>query len=177
MVYFFTPKEKNYYEKIKLLNYELFSCPSQVIQRRILSRDNKKGVMSCASKITLQMNAKMGHPIWFIENRHKFWQTAGQKVAVGSIAISKAKKGSAISFVGTTDAKLIRYTSTGDMVRSKEALSAAFFEGIFTSWIKAYFIANEKGLPGVIVIYREGLNDVQARSAFEFEINGLKMAL
>ena len=104
-------------------------------------------------------------------------KVACQNAEIHVFLVSKAKKGSAISFVGTTDTKLIRYTNAGDMVRSRDALSAAFFEGIFTSWIKAYFIANEKGLPGVIVIYREGLNDVQARSAFEFEINGLKMAL
>ena len=177
VVYFLKPFEKNYYDSLKMLTFELFGCPSQVIQRRILSRDNKKGVMSCASKITLQMNAKMGHPIWFIENKHKFWHTTGQKVAVGSIAISKAKQGSAISFVGTTDSKLIRYTNAGEMVKSRDALSAAFFEGLFTSWIKEYYIENGKSLPSVIIIYREGLNDVQARRAFEGEIDGLNMAL
>lgn len=44
---------------------------------------------------------------------------------------------------------------------------------MFTSWIQNYYIKNQKTLPNTLVIYREGLNDVQARHQFEIEVQGL----
>lgn len=133
--------------------------------------------MSCASKIALQMNSKLGHPLWETRNRHKFWNQKGNDVAIGSIAISKSKQGNAISFVGTTDPRLIRYECDGAIYKSRDDLSASFFEKLFTGWIKKYFMDNNKKLPSVLVVYREGLNNVQAKSQFEVEIEGLRLAI
>jgi len=38
---------------------------------------------------------------------------------------------------------------------------------MFTAWIKKYFQDNNKKLPNVLVIYREGMNTVQAKSQIE----------
>lgn len=43
--------------------------------------------------------------------------------------------------------------------------------------MRKFFDSNKKSLPDVIILYREGLNDVQARQSLEAEITGLKAAL
>ena len=58
-------------------------------------------------------------------------------------------------------------------MKSRDNLSSALFQGMFTSWIQNYFIKNQKVLPSTLIIYREGLNDVQAKHQFEVEVQGL----
>ena len=58
-------------------------------------------------------------------------------------------------------------------MKSRDNLSSALFQGMFTSWIQNYFIKNQKVLPSTLIIYREGLNDVQAKHQFQVEVQGL----
>ncbi len=44
---------------------------------------------------------------------------------------------------------------------------------MFTTWLQNYYAKNQKQLPTTLVIYREGLNDTQARHQFEVEVQGL----
>ena len=71
---------------------------SQVITKKTLSA-NCKGGLSKASKILLQINDKMGHPLYKIEKQHGFWSK--NTVAIGSLATSSGPKGLVVSFVGT----------------------------------------------------------------------------
>ena len=117
--------------------------------------------MSVASKLAMQMNAKMGHALWSIPNDHP--ELRKNTIAVGGIASSKGKKGTNIAFVGSTNKDLKSYFSDCKMVKQKTDLSSALFSGLFLQWIQNWFMKNEKKLPKVLVIYREGLNEVQAK--------------
>lgn len=57
--------------------------------------------MSVASKLVMQMNAKIGHPLWTIENSHPILNE--RRVAVGGIASSKGKQATTIAFTGSTN--------------------------------------------------------------------------
>ena len=82
---------------------------------------------------------------------------------VGGIAMSKGKKGIYLSFVGTKNKDLNEYYNDCQMITSKEQLSVVFFKDIYLKWIRSYFDKNNKRLPNCIVIFREGLNDKQAK--------------
>lgn len=59
------PGEKQLYSDLKkFISYE-FNVPSQMATRKILSNNSKQG-LSAASKIIMQMNAKLGHPLWLV---------------------------------------------------------------------------------------------------------------
>jgi len=81
----------------------LFNCPTQMIRKRTLN-EKTKGVLSCASKIVLQMNAKLGFPLWTIPNSHEFWKN--KKIAISGIASSRGKGGTTLAFVGTINNNL-----------------------------------------------------------------------
>jgi hypothetical protein len=170
IIFFLKPSEERLYAELKRYVSRNFNCPSQMIRRKSLSTQTK-GVLSFASKIVLQMNSKIGHPLWSVPNYHPFWKTA--KVAIAGIASSKGKQGTVISFVGTTNGDLTHIIAECKEVRSRDGLSSALFQGMFTSWIQNYFIKNQKVLPSTLIIYREGLNDVQAKHQFEVEVQGL----
>jgi len=57
----------NFYGDLKKYSTGKLDCPSQVILRKKLS-NSQKGVLSCAVKIILQMNAKMGSTLWTVPN-------------------------------------------------------------------------------------------------------------
>ena len=77
-----------------------------MIRRKSLSTKTK-GVLSFASKIVLQMNSKIGCPLWFVPNYHMFWKD--NTVAIAGLASSGGKKGLAIGIVGTTNLNFTSY--------------------------------------------------------------------
>jgi hypothetical protein len=89
-----------------------------MIKRRSLS-NNTKGVLSFASKIVLQMNSKIGHPLWSVPNYHPFWREKGSRVATAGIASSKGKQGTFIAFVGTTNPDLTHIVSDCKEAKSR----------------------------------------------------------
>ena len=50
------------------------------------------------------------------------------------------------------------------MIKNKGHLTIAFFKDLYLRWIRSYFDKNDSKLPTTIVIYREGLNDKQAKN-------------
>ncbi len=132
--------------------------------RKILSSRAKQG-LSAASKIIMQMNAKLGHPLWKVPNNHKIWNQ--KTAAVAGIASSKGKKGTTIGFVGTTNKDLNEYFCDCKVTRDKSDYSSKLFHDLFVQWFQNWFLKNQQQLPSVIVVFREGLNDVQAKVVFQ----------
>jgi hypothetical protein len=157
VVFFVKPEEEPLYGELKKFVSLAFNCPSQVVRRRTLSK-NQKGVLSCASKIILQMNVKLGHALWSVPNTHPYWNERGKRIAVAGLANSKGKKGSTIGLVATTSQDLSSIFCDCKQIKSRDNLSAALFQGLFTQWIQQYFMKNQKNLPTDIIVYREGLN-------------------
>jgi len=90
---------------------------SQVITKKTLSASSAKGGISKASKILLQINDKMGHPLYKIKKQHPFWNK--NTIAIGSIASSSGPKGITVSFVGTRTNDLTKHFSNFSRVDCK----------------------------------------------------------
>jgi hypothetical protein len=172
IIFFLKPNEEKLYAELKRFVSKNFNCPSQIIRRKNLS-SNTKNVLSFASKIILQMNSKIGHPLWSVPNYHQDWKEKNMRVAIAGIASSKGKQGTFIGFVATTNPDLTHIITDCKEVKSRDSVSSALFQSMFTSWIQNYFIKNQKVLPNTLIIYREGLNDVQAQHQIEIEVQGL----
>jgi hypothetical protein len=164
------PNEQKFYSDLKKCVFLEFNCPSQVVRRKLLSNQSK-GALSAASKIVMQMNVKAGHPLWIVRNSHPVWKE--NTVAVAGLANSKGKKGTTLAFVGTIRDDLSNCFSDCKQLRKKDDLSSALYSGFFTQWLQTWFKTNQNRLPNVLVLYREGLNEVQARIQFELEVQGL----
>ena len=64
VVLFFQKYEEKMYAELKRFMTKELKIPSQVVRRRTLSNQQPARNMSAASKIILQMNAKLGMPLW-----------------------------------------------------------------------------------------------------------------
>ena len=84
-------------------------------------------------------------------------------MAVAGLASSKGRKGTTLAFDGSINEKLTLYFSDCKQIKGKETYSAALFAGLFTQWIQNWFKKNNNKLPKAMVIYREGLNEAQAK--------------
>ena len=94
---------------------------SQVIRRRTLTSPNNSKNMSAASKIILQMNAKIGLPLWEVpESLNAFGK---KNIMYGAISISKGAKGFTLAFVGTIDKTCTRVYSEAIVgIKKKEEI-------------------------------------------------------
>jgi hypothetical protein len=79
-------------------------------------------------------------------------------VAVAGIASSKGKGGLSLGFTGTTNAQLTKYFCDCKILKKKEDMCIALFQNIYIQWLQNWFMKNEKKLPKVLIIYREGIN-------------------
>lgn len=104
----------------RFLTKEL-KIPSQVIRRRTLSNQQPARNMSAASKIILQMNAKIGLPLWEVpETLDAFGK---KNIMYGAISISKGAKGFTLAFVGTIDKTCTRVYSEAIVgIKKKEEI-------------------------------------------------------
>lgn len=96
VVLFFNQQEERLYGQLKKLLTNELGVASQVIRKRTLSQKSKS-VMSCASKILLQMNAKLGLKVSLVQLPEGF-----NNVMVGALSISNGPRGSTLAFVGST---------------------------------------------------------------------------
>lgn len=101
-------KDKKLYENLKSTLIHKMHLNSQVITKKTLSAD-AKGALSKASKILLQINDKMGHPLYKVQRQHPFW--GKNTVTMGAIAVSKGVKGFIASIVGTKSNDMTQYFS------------------------------------------------------------------
>jgi hypothetical protein len=101
VVLFLQKHEEKFYGELKRFLTVHHKIPSQAIRRRTLANQIPARNMSAASKIVLQMNAKLGFPLWEIpESSRTFGK---KKVMYGGISISKGPGGFTLAFVGTID--------------------------------------------------------------------------
>jgi len=152
VVLFLTPREEKIYGEMKRYLINELKVPSQVIRRRTVSSKGKSA-MSAASKIVLQMNAKLGQPIWKMVRKGNYLKE--KRVMYGAISLSKGKGGFTLGFVGTTnDSSSEVFSETKVGIKRKEELPIGLLERIFISWAKSYFIKMGKKAPESIIIYR-----------------------
>jgi hypothetical protein len=121
VVLFFQKNEERYYPELKRFLTKELKIPSQVIRRRTLSNQQPARNMSAASKIILQMNAKIGLPLWEVpETLNAFGK---KNIMYGAISISKGAKGFTLAFVGTIDKTCTRVYSEAIVgIKKKEEI-------------------------------------------------------
>ena len=100
VVLFVSPREERLYGPLKRYLINEAGIPSQVIKKRTVSKKGKSA-MSCASKILLQMNVKIGLPIWKVIKKATYFKD--KRVMYGAFSLSKGKNGFTLGFVGTTN--------------------------------------------------------------------------
>ncbi|KAL9925541.1 protein aubergine-like [Glossina fuscipes fuscipes] len=166
-------------------NEEKYSCikkkccvdrpvPSQVVTLRTIAPrgDRASGLMSIATKVVIQMNAKlMGSP-WMINLPLRGLMTVGFDVCHSA----KDKNKSYGALVATMDlTSSTRYFSTVTQHLKGQELSNEIAMNM-TYALKAY--RSEHGaLPKNIVFYRDGVGDGQLHQVFNTEVHHLKKKL
>jgi hypothetical protein len=165
-------EETNLYPHIKSYCTKHLKINTQFIQ---LSTLEVKG-LPAAAKISLQMTVKSGNKLWIVPKNHPYWQD--KKVALASISYSKNCKNSfSVALVGTTDNEQSSVYSYSMMNLSmKDQISAQIYRNFFMQWLKNY-AEREKALPDSIIIYREGLSDVQIKKTITDELENLYLTL
>lgn len=106
VITFITKPETNWYPKIKKLMLNVLGANHQNVRRDSM----RKNTMSIASKILLQINAKLGDPLWKIQLGHP--ELKGKRIIIGGMAIYHkliAGNKSCAAFVGTTNNDLTKY--------------------------------------------------------------------
>lgn len=88
-------EEKMYGELKRFISCQL-AIPSQAIRKRTFASKNP---LSAASKVILQMNAKIGGTLWETVKRNKYFDK--RRIMYGGLSLSKGKKGFTLGFVGT----------------------------------------------------------------------------
>ena len=82
---------------------------------------------------------------------------------MAGIANSFGKNGATLAFSGATNTDLTNYHSESRLIKKKEDFSLLLFKNMFVKWIQNYYKKNSGTLPTLLVVYREGFNEVQAK--------------
>lgn len=118
--------------------------------------------MSVASNILLQMNAKIGEPIWRIDQNFK--ELKGRKIAIGGLAIYHKlinKNESCAAFVGSTNPDLSTYYSNAKLMPQNSQRVEPLHD-MMIGWLRAYYKKN-KDLPELLFLYRDGVGEGQIK--------------
>lgn len=150
------------YKAVKKTLYVDNAIPCQVMKKSTLTRT--KGLMSVATKVAIQMAAKLGAEPWGIVSVPKntmvigydsFHDTANRNTSVGAV-------------VASINNDLTRFTSSCTFHKNNEELLNQM-EMCFSKAIQAYQKANG-GLPERLIVYRDGVGDGQIEYVKETEI-------
>jgi len=127
--------------------------PSQVITGTLLKKP--KGMMSVATKVSIQMAAKLGYEPWAVEMPLKDCMVVGYD----SYHDSNQKGMSVGAFVSTTNQTMTRFHSTCTMHRNDEELLNQM-RACVTNALRKYSEANQAS-PKRVIFYRDGVGEGQ----------------
>ena len=173
------------YATVKKICLTKFPTSSQVMTATVLKKP--KGIGSVATKVAIQMAAKMGGEPWYLHipigdlmvigksirpliswsvidstffTGYDTWHDASQKgLAVGAV-------------VATTNTSLTRFHSSCTFHRNNEE-NLQQIKACISKALKEYQQVNGK-LPGRIIVYRDGVGDGQIPQVKEQEIGEMK---
>lgn len=144
--------------------------PSQCfVSRNVTS----KGLMSIATKVVVQMNAKLGGEPWSIKIPLKKLMVVGFDVYHGA---KGSKGGSVGAMVATITPTLAKYFSTTSVFNGPDEFSKVLLSD-FTKCLHTFAEERDQGLPERIVFYRDGVGDGQLGQVLTQELVQLQEAL
>ncbi|CAF2228788.1 unnamed protein product [Rotaria magnacalcarata] len=153
---------KDRYDALKKFLCMDTAVPSQMVLLKTL---NKRGqLMSVATKIGIQISAKLGGEIWSVPIPSKSLMVIG----IDSYHDKKRKQVSVAAFVATTNPQCTSYYSRIVMQTTTQELVDGISVCIRDA-LKAFFMQNN-AMPERIVIYRDGVGDGQLQAVYEHEL-------
>nr|AGH30330.1 piwi [Nilaparvata lugens] len=157
------------YSAIKRKTYVDRAVPSQVVALKTL---RKKGLMSIATKVAIQMSCKIGGSPWSVDIPIKSTMVIGYDVCHDA----KQKTKSYGALVASLNASWSRYYSSVTHHQHGEEI----FKDLPMNIIKAitkYQQHNENQLPNRLLIYRDGVGEGQVNKVFSREVEDVVNAL
>lgn len=146
--------------------------PSQVINVRTITPKNPRGLQSVATKVVIQMNAKLGGAPWGVELPLTGLMTIGFDVCHDT----KDKSKSYGAMVATMDLKTNhKFFSAVSAHRNGEELSNEFTLNVVKALME--FRQVQKVLPSKILVFRDGVGEGQTDYVYEHEIQVLRKKL
>ncbi|XP_068150422.1 LOW QUALITY PROTEIN: protein aubergine-like [Drosophila tropicalis] len=170
---------------LKTPNEEKYSCikkracvdrpvPSQVVTLKTIAPRQERvgGLMSIATKVVIQMNAKLMGAPWMIELPLRGLMTVGFDVCHSP----KSKNKSYGALVATMDMKISQryYSSVNEHMKGQELSNQMSMN--MTYALKAYRDLHG-ALPERILFFRDGVGDGQLHQVFNTEVKFLKAKL
>uniref|UniRef100_A0A8C5Q026 Piwi-like protein 1 n=1 Tax=Leptobrachium leishanense TaxID=445787 RepID=A0A8C5Q026_9ANUR len=153
---------KDRYDAIKKFLCVDCPTPSQCVIAKTLNKPQT--VVSVATKIALQMNCKMGGELWSVEIPLKDLMIVGIDCYHDTLSGRRSIGG----FVASLNQGMTRWFSRCVMQDQKQEI----VDGLticMQAALKAWY-ANNKTLPGRIIIYRDGVGDGQLKTLVDYEV-------
>jgi len=136
---------------------------------------NPKGLMSIATKVVIQMNAKLGGEPWTLQIPLKKMMVVGFDVYHGGAKVGGGSGGGRVSIsamVCTTSASYGRYFSTLSFHENRDEVSTKI-AGDLTKCLAAWAKVNN-ALPERIMFYRDGVGEGQLQQVYSVELEAIK---
>ncbi|XP_065199972.1 piwi-like protein Siwi [Planococcus citri] len=170
LIVFVVPNNRSdRYNAIKKKTIVDKSLPSQVV---LLKNIKAKGAMSIATKITIQINCKLGGAPWGVDNPMKKGMVVGFDVCHDP----RDRRRSYGALVASLDPLLGWYYSAINCHASGDELYSSIAINM-TKAVNRYMKVNEGRLPSPIIMYRDGVGDGDLKYVFEVEVVAIQEAL
>jgi len=156
------------YSSIKKLTYHECGIPSQVITGRNLKGAPGK-LMSIATKVMIQLAAKLGAEPWKVSLPQTSWMVCGYDT------YHDAKQRKAVgAFVASINKDFTKYFSSVKIHENNEEISPSMKDHVVSA-LRAYFQVN-RSLPSKIIIYRDGVGSGDIARLKETEVAAVRKA-
>ncbi|CAF1161007.1 unnamed protein product [Adineta ricciae] len=159
-----TNSRKDRYDALKKFLCLDNPIPSQMVLTKTIAATRRNQLMSVATKIGIQINAKLGGEIWGVHIPTKTLMVIG----MDSYHDSKRRGASVGAFVASTNPSLTKFYSRVVYQRTAQEL----IDGLTRCMADALreYHRNNDCLPEKIVIYRDGVGDGQLSVVAEHEL-------
>merc|ERR1712071_668477 len=162
------------YKTIKKVGCCDIGVPTQVVTGKVLNK-HKHAIKAIATKVMVQLAAKMGAEPWRIKSLFPF-NPNKRRVVIGYDTYHDGKQSKAVgAFVASINESFTRYVSSVLLHENNEEISPNF-RVHFNNCMKAYYNRNNKQLPTDIFFYRYGVGAGDIGRVKEFELGALKQA-
>merc|ERR1719435_42579 len=160
----------DHYAAIKKKCYLEKPIPSQVVTATVLSKP--KGLMSVATKVAIQMNAKLGGEPWAVKIPMKNTMVIGYDTYHDTL-----KKGVSVgAVVASLNSTMTKYLSVANLHSNPQQELNDNMCPAITKALRKYHELNQE-FPARIIVYRDGVGDGQIQYVLEHEIKAIQSCM
>jgi aubergine len=163
------PPAKNSYGELKT-----YMNSKSIISQMVVTKTLQKNILSCCSKIILQINAKLDGDLYHLTLPNEL---KGKIVMVVGIDVSREAGRSVICMSSSIDPFFCKYKTQVAFLKPKQEIAASLSTFIKQA-IKSLFEATKKKfLPAYIIVYRDGVGEGQKPALFQTELQSIQTAI